>query len=343
MNHRGKIVFFFRKKRSSNHSIEKYFFNVVKFLPSQVDYIFIYMPFFGDNIFSKFINGIYCKLNQGSVNHITGDVTYISPFLTKSRTITTILDCTGFKYYTGFKLFIYKLIWFYFPIKYSKFITAISNNTKIEIEKFIPYSKDKIIVNYIANEKIYKPKKKEFYETKPVILQIGTSENKNIYRLIEALNNVNCKLVIIGEMNPHILEKLNNSNIDYTSLGTNLQESEVVMQYEKCDIVSFISTSEGFGMPIIEANAIGRPLVTSSISSMPEIAGDSALLVNPYSIDEIRNAFLQIIHDSELRDNLINKGFENIKRFNIESITNIYLNLYYSISNFQDFKLHKKN
>ncbi len=64
---------------------------------------------------------------------------------------------------------------------------------------------------------------------------------------------------------------------------------EVVDQYHKCDLVSFVSTYEGFGMPIVEANAIGRPVFTATVASMPEVAADAACLVDPFDVQAIRN------------------------------------------------------
>ena len=103
--------------------------------------------------------------------------------------------------------------------------------------------------------------------------------------------------------------------------------------YHQCNMLSFISTHEGFGMPIIEAQATGRPVVTSNLSSMPEVAGKGALLVNPYDINDIKLKILSIMKNDSLRDNLIELGFENVKRFKKEVIAEQYLNLYHEILN----------
>ena len=99
-------------------------------------------------------------------------------------------------------------------------------------------------------------------------------------------------------------------------------------EYQNCDIVNFPSIYEGFGMPIIEGQAVGRCVVTSNIAPMTEIADDSALFVNPNSIDEIRRAYTRIISDSDLRKSLIAKGQKNIERFKLEKICSDYMNLY---------------
>ena len=99
-------------------------------------------------------------------------------------------------------------------------------------------------------------------------------------------------------------------------------------QYQLADIIVLPSTYEGFGMPILEAQAVGRPVLTSNISSMPEVAGDAACLVNPYDVNEIRAGINKIISDDNYRESLIQKGFENIKRYNPERIATDYYELY---------------
>jgi glycosyltransferase involved in cell wall biosynthesis len=88
------------------------------------------------------------------------------------------------------------------------------------------------------------------------------------------------------------------------------------------------STLEGFGMPIIEAQATGRVVLTSNCSSMPDVAGKGALLVDPFSIKSMREGLKKLISDSKLRDTLINEGFENVKRFEVETISAMYFEVY---------------
>ena len=85
-------------------------------------------------------------------------------------------------------------------------------------------------------------------------------------------------------------------------------------------------------MPIIEAQSCGVPVVTSNIIPMSDIAGNGALLVDPTSIDEIKNGIIQILYNEEVSDRLIQLGFENIKRFNNKSIIDSYIKLYSKLS-----------
>jgi len=99
-------------------------------------------------------------------------------------------------------------------------------------------------------------------------------------------------------------------------------------QYVECDLLLFASTYEGFGLPIIEAQSVGRPVVTSNFGSMEEVAGDSACLVDPYDINSIRAGILRVINDVEYRLKLVRLGLDNIKKYSIELISNDYVSLY---------------
>ena len=111
----------------------------------------------------------------------------------------------------------------------------------------------------------------------------------------------------------------------------NLTREDIYTEYINCDIVAFISLHEGFGLPIIEANAIGRAVITSNLSSMPEVAKNAALLVDPYKIEEITAGLIKLIDDDGYRNDLINKGYQNAQNYTPNSIANKYKNLYQSL------------
>lgn len=77
----------------------------------------------------------------------------------------------------------------------------------------------------------------------------------------------------------------------------------------------YVSLFEGFGLPILEAMASKCPVITSNISSMPEVAGDAGILVDPFSVDNISDALKSIVEDPENTDNLVKKGYERAKLF----------------------------
>jgi len=223
--------------------------------------------------------------------------------------------------------YIYKLFWLTFPEKKAQYITAISEATKRDIIRYTGCDPDKVIVIPVAVPDHFKPLAKSFNSERPVLLQIGTATNKNIIRLAEAIQGMNCLLVIIGFLSEELKEHLAACRIDYVS-RTNLTVEEIYEAYIECDIVTFVSTFEGFGMPIVEANCVERVVITGNTTSMPEVAGDAACVVNPFSVEDIRKGIQRLIEDGGYRETLIVNGRKNRERFGRVAIANMYLDLY---------------
>ncbi len=121
--------------------------------------------------------------------------------------------------------------------------------------------------------------------------------------------------------------------ISHELLIFGLRKSKYVDENKKwellknADVFVYPSFYEGFGLPVLEAQVVGTPVVASNTSSLPEILGNSALLVNPKSPDEIAEAIYKVIKDQELKKDLIKKGYENIKRFSWQNCANETFNV----------------
>lgn len=327
-----QVVHFNRKRRpNANYSIEGLYKNIREELADRIKIETVECPFESNGFFRRLYNAIFAAFKQKDVNHVTGDVNYLNLLFRKQKNIITILDCGLLERLTGIKQLIAKLIWFSIPIARAKYVVAISQATKDEILKYVKCDPDKIKVIHVSISPVFHRVEKEFNKEKPVILHIGTAPNKNLSGHIKALAGINCKLVIIGKFNNNYIKELKENNIDYENF-VDLTDEEVFEQYKTCDIVLFASTYEGFGMPIVEANTVGRPVVTSNLLSMPEVADDAALIVNPYSIDEIRAAILKIINDDGYRNELIKLGFENAKKYRLDVVSEKYFDLYKEIN-----------
>ena len=217
--------------------------------------------------------------------------------------------------------------WFAGPMRRATVVTVISESTKSELKRWVGALADKVVVIPCCVRSEFTAERKAFNETAPVALQVGTGWNKNVQRVAESLTGTGCRLEIIGELTESQRTKLKASGTCFTELGT-ISHEAVCEAYRRCDFVIFASVYEGFGLPIVEAQSIGRPVITSNCSSMPEVAGDAALLVDPHSTASIRGAVMEIIKHPEVRESLIEKGFENIKRFSPEVVAASYGSIY---------------
>jgi glycosyltransferase involved in cell wall biosynthesis len=327
-----KITYFHRKIIPNFHfSVEIIFKDVRAYLPKDVEYDIVTSKYYSKGFFPRLYNVFQAFFKQGEINHVTGDINYIGIFLNGRRTIHTMLDSVFLINSKGIKKFLLQQFWLKIPARRSRFITTISEASKKEIVAFANCAPDKVKVIPIALSPVFKPVKRDYNWERPRILLIGTAPNKNMARIIEALQGIACTVSMVGKFMPEIKEMLQQRRLEH-SYESGLSLEDMYIKYQNSDILVFASTYEGFGMPIMEAQSVGTPVVTSNLSSMPEVAGEGgAVFVDPYEVGSIREGILSIINDEPLRNKLIVQGFSNIKRFDPTHISNMYLELYKQI------------
>ncbi|MCP9234505.1 glycosyltransferase family 1 protein [Lewinella sp. JB7] len=269
---------------------------------------------------------------QPSVNHITGDVNSIV-FRLHRPTVITIHDCNPLLRYPKWhpRYWFYRWMIFEWPARRAAAVTVISEKTRQEVLALTrcPADKLRVIPNFVDPAFTLSPK--DFRVDYPTILQIGVKPNKNLPRLAEALRGLPCRLEIVGQPSPADIQLLEEYRID-AHWATGLSDEEVRQRYANCDLLAFVSTYEGFGLPILEAQMTGRPVVTSRLSPHQEVAGDGgAVLVDPYDPAAIRRGIDRVIEDEGYRRDLIQRGRENAAHYHIEAIADQYLALYSSL------------
>ena len=312
---------------SGQVSIERVFREVLHALPHHVRWRSMTARFRSRGFWPRVCNMFEAAFHQGDVNHITGDVHFLAILLAKRRTLLTIHDCAVLERLTGFRWWIYYIFWYWLPVRRSSIISVISESARRELLRYLPCDAAKVRVIHDPCPSQFQADPRLFNEENPVILQVGAQLNKNLLRVADALRGMRCRLRIIGRLSGEQVRKLQDFQIDYSAVA-DLSDRELVDEYRRCDMVVFASTYEGFGLPILEAQATGRPVVTSNVLSMPEVAGDGACLADPFDEASIRGAIERVIHDAPYREKLVRDGYRNIERFQPQQIARQYLELY---------------
>ena len=164
------------------------------------------------------------------------------------------------------------------------------------------------------------------------ILFLGTKPNKNLELTIAALFGLDVHLRIIGELSRKQKEMLSKFNINYSS-DFSISPEQLASEYSNADIILFPSTYEGFGLPVIEGFQAGKPVITSNISPMKEVAGEGALLAEPTSIASIREAVIKLLNDQTLKIQLVAAGKEKVKQYQPGFIAEAYQQLWSKFKN----------
>ncbi len=325
-----QVTLYYRKPRATgNFSMETSFDRMVESFPSN-------SPFrLRKHVLTHYSNGVLPRLRgmlevhreRGAINHVTGDVHYVTLALPGKRTVLTIHDCVMMKHPNPIARRILKWLWLDLPVRHCRYVTAVSNATKDDVVRYTGCSPNKVVVIPTIIADHFQPALRPFNERCPRILHIGLAPNKNFARHVAALSGFDCRLHIIGRLEPAHLRLLAEHRIQYTS-DFNISTEDMARAYRESDLVLFASTFEGFGMPIIEAQSVGRPVVTGNISSMPEVAGGAACLVDPFSVDDIRRGVMRVVQEQGYRETLVARGFENVSRFSPQIVARQYEELY---------------
>lgn len=310
-----------------NHSVERIFEDVRAHLPAGIDVAVHINQFPSAGVKGRLKDALAARRIDTDVRHITGDVHYLGWFLPRAGTLLTILDCVTIERLTGWRREAFKALWYRWPIARAQRLTTISTFSAESIERHTGYpaARIDIIPPPLSDEFVRAPQ--TFNSERTRVLQVGTTANKNIARVIAALAGLPVELVLVGELAQEQREALAASGLAYENL-IGISRAELLEQYRRADIVMFASLYEGFGMPIIEAQAIGRPVITSDRCSMPEAAGGGALLIDPEDTGAIRSAVKQVIGSAERRAELLELGAANAKKYRPARIAERYANIY---------------
>ncbi|MDF9298573.1 glycosyltransferase family 4 protein [Geobacillus stearothermophilus] len=250
--------------------------------------------------------------------------------LLKRKQIVTIHDAAIYSKPEGFtKIFIY---WYKFLFKILSIIACrivtVSEFSKNELVHYCKVKQNKIRVISEGWEHIQRADadldvfQKYNINPKKYILAVSSlNPNKNfqgIVKAIESLGNIGADIVIAGGTNPKIFSASNDSLPNTVRYIGYVTDEELKALYEKAAGFIYPSFYEGFGLPPLEAMACGCPVIVSNVASLPEVCGDAALYVDPYSPEDIAEKIKLLLSDDKLREELKRKGLERAKLFSWE-------------------------
>ncbi len=328
-----KILLIYRNP-TMGYSIGKVFRPIEEALREHCDVDSLYLPAEGYSPVNLLRNtlSLRSKLRNDSYDivHITGTENYLLAALRNYPSVLTLHDIGSFERGCSALRRLLKRALFVDTIPLATHVTFISERSRSETLAQVALDPSRTSIVHNPVDPTYTPKPKAFNAACPTILHIGTAANKNLSRSVAALSGIRCNLRVVGRLTTPQREELNASTINYTSLQE-LTDDEMHREYERCDIVNFPSTYEGFGMPIIEGQAIGRVVVTSDTEPMRSVSGRGAYLVDPLDVESIRRGYVRITTNHDLRNRIIARGSANVRRYTTERICREYLALYEKI------------
>jgi len=229
-------------------------------------------------------------------------------------------------------------------------IITISNFSKERIIETLSIPEQNIIITYPGVDNTFYPQSSDIFQqvlqeyniNNPYILAVGAiATRKNFSKLLEAWNFIanlrkDIWLVIVGEKGLPYFSTSSTGKLPPRTLHlTGVDDEHLVCLYNGALAFVYPSLYEGFGLPVLEAMACGTPVVTSDVSSLPEVAGTNAIMVNPYDIDSIIQGILQIIDSEYLRKELSLKGLDWVKHFSWDKTAALTWKILQDVANSQ--------
>jgi glycosyltransferase involved in cell wall biosynthesis len=267
---------------------------------------------------------------------------YVLPPLVDCRSVVTIHDCIHLmfpQYLPGRAAHLYARASIAMAAHRATRVLTVSESSKRDILRFVdvPPGKIDVIYNAFDDRFAVEPREEDVIRVREryqlhdefVLYAGNVKPHKNLERLIDAFERVRArgldrlKLVLIGDdiskyaalrraVHRHQLHK-------YVRFLGYLPEETLAVMYRLAGVFVFPSLYEGFGLPPLEAMASGTPVVTSNVSSLPEVAGDAALLVDPYDPEAIASAVWSVLTDESVRRTLRGKGLARAREFSWEA------------------------
>lgn len=277
---------------------------------------------------------------------------YTLPYFLKCKKVVSVHDLIHLKfpqYLPGKKAYIYAKFMLGQTLKKADKILTGSKNTKNDIMEIFKTNQEKIEVIYYGVDEMFKPIKdqnllenfrnKYKLPTKYILYSGSMRKHKNLENALKAYSRLKDKsydlvLAGVGLQNQKVLEPmLKELKItERVKIIPFLDYIELVLLYNSASVLFFPTLYEGFGLPVLEAMACGIPVVSSNNSSIAEVSGDAAVLVNPANLKEMAESLEKILDETPLRQKMISRGLERAKMFSWKKTAEQTLKIYQELS-----------
>ena len=321
-----------------------------------------FLKFYPDNKYIFFSNSSELTKDIDIVHYPYFEPFFLTlPIFLRNRIVVTVHDLTPLVFPEHFKIGIKGKIKWQMQRSALRRVDAIitdSISSKKDIIKFTGIEEHGVNVVYLAagdqfkklqnaESKIQNLRKKYNLPEKFALYVGDVTWNKNLTRLIEAVEKINVPLVMVGKAlvdksadlgNPwnkdlvNVREKIE-TNKKIICLGF-VSNEDLVLLYNSATVFAMPSLYEGFGLPILEAMSCGCPVVTSQSGSIPEIGGDAPFYVDPYDIDNIAQGLKKVFLDEKLRKILSEKGIQQEKKFTWKKTVSQTMSVYEKASGY---------
>lgn len=257
-------------------------------------------------------------------NDSGADVFYSPSFMPPARCrvpyIFTVHDLMHLFYYSGIHRFYYKKVIANLALKAKKIIT-VSQYSKMQLEELLGIPGSLIEVIYNGVDRSFFENEESYLSERPYFLYVGNRrKNKNIPAMLTAFAQAKISKEFIfalsGDEDAELAQLINNLQItDRVKFLGFIPEVDLPKIYHGAHATLFASLMEGFGLPVIESMASGTPVLTSSVSSLPEIAGNAALCVDPSNTSAIQAGIERLVNDTDFYLQCVSKGIEQAQQF----------------------------
>jgi len=322
-----RVAHFSRRPGPGLFSMERIFADVRRHLADDVDVAIVVNRYPSKGVLGRLRDSWRARRYRREVNHILGDIHYVASFLPRKGTLITVHDCVLLETRHGLRRWLIWLIWYWWPLRRAEHVVTVSPFTKKALLHWTSYPSERITVipPTLGDDFTFVPSRPHGQWRE--VLMLGGAPNKNIRRVAEALAGLPLRLTLIGTIGEADRASLVQHSIDHVIRG-GLDDAAIVGAYRDTDILLFPSTYEGFGMPIIEAQATGRPVITSMIEPMQDTAGGAAVFVDPFDVASIRAGVCRLLDEPEYADAIIAGGLNNAERYRASTVAASYATLY---------------